>query len=166
MSLVAATRFAERTSLVSAALGDFSGVTGCGATGEHVDRLPTAPSFTDEQAYFDYLGAAVPSYETTVALAGPQSVKLGEDTVFVLRANDHFQDISISGLQRTVEGNSLMLCRIALSHRVILSTDLQWTYLVRAKNLVGSNTVRLILQRAKPITDAGPILALLEDDNA
>lgn len=155
-------------SLVSAALGDFSGETGCGGGGsaQYVDRLPTARSFDTEQEYFDYMGAAVPTLAATTAQAAPQSVTLAGDTVLVLKDNEHFRQISAGAQGRVVEGTASVLCRVARRNRIILSTDMQWTYLVIEKNLVGTNTVQLSLRRALPITNREPIQQLLEGDNA
>jgi hypothetical protein len=155
-------------SLVSAALGDFSGVTGCGGGGsaQYVDRLPTAPSFDDEQEYFDYLGAEVPTLAATTAQAAPQSITIAGDQVFILKADEHFTQVSATALERVVQGAASVLCRVARSHRVIISTDMNWTYLVVEKNLTGSNTVRVSLRRAVPITNPDPIRQLLEGDNA
>jgi hypothetical protein len=153
-------------SLVSTALGDFSGASGCEGSALYVDRLPTAPSFDDEQEYFDYLGAEVPTLAAVTAQAAPQILNLAGDTVFVLKLEDHFRQISAGAHDRLIEGAAMFLCRVARSHRVILSTDMAWTYLVMEKNLVGSNTVRLSLRRARPITNPEPIQQLLEGDNA
>jgi hypothetical protein len=153
-------------SLVSAALGDFAGATACGGSATYVDRLPSAPSFHDEQEYFDYLGAPVPSFTATTAQAVPQAVNLAGDTVFVLKSDEHFRQLSASTQDRVVEGTASVLCRVARSHRVIISTDMAWTYLVVEKSLVGSSTVRLSLRRARPIINPEPIQQLLEGDNA
>lgn len=153
-------------SLVSTALGDFSGASGCDGSALYVDRLPTARPFTDEQDYFDYLGATVPSLTATTAQAAPQTLNLAGDTVFVLKADEHFRQISASGQERSIEGRASVLCRVARNHRVILSTDMAWTYLVVDKNLAGSNVVRLSLRRARPITNVEPIQQILGGDNA
>jgi hypothetical protein len=153
-------------SLVSTALGDFSGSSGCEGSALYVDRLPTARGFTDEQDYFDYLGAAVPTLAATTAQATPQTLNLAGDTVFVLKSDEHFRQISASGLERSVEGRASILCRVARNHRVILSTDMAWTYLVVEKNLSGANAVRLSLRRARPITNVEPIQQILGGDNA
>jgi hypothetical protein len=132
----------------------------------YVDRLPKAPAFTDEQAYFDYFGAAVPSLTAAGAAAAPQAVTLAGDTVFILKSGEHFESVSVAERERSVQGKTLTLCRIARNHRVILSTDLNWTYLVIGKDLVGPSTVRLSLRRARPITNVEPIETLFGGDDA
>jgi hypothetical protein len=152
-------------SLVCAALGDGASAAECRASALYVDRLPRAPRITDEQEYFDYLGARVP----TLAGRGdstPQTVTLAGDTVFVLKQAEHFSNVSSGHQERAVDGRASVLCRVARNHRVILSDDLSWTYLVVEKTLVGSNTVRLSLRRARPISNVGPIQELLGDDDA
>jgi hypothetical protein len=127
----------------------------------YVDRLPTAPSFTDEESYFEYLGAAVPSLSSLSTVAAPQTVTLAGDKVFVLKAVEHFQEISTDVLERLIQGKTYTLCRVARNHRVILSTDMMWTYLVTRKEVTGPDAVRLTLRRARPITNSEPIEALL-----
>jgi hypothetical protein len=153
-------------SLVSAALGDAATVADCGASAMYVDRLPAAPSFTDEQKYFDYLGAPVPAPSVADGSTLPQAITLAGDTVFILKAGEHIEQISASTLERRVKGDTRILCRVARNHRVILSTDRKWTYLVDGKNLVGSNTVELLLRRARPITNMEPIEILFGGENA
>lgn len=153
-------------SLVNAALGDSTTAADCGGSAMYVDRLPTAPSFTKEQAYFDYLGAAVPNVMAARSTMAPKAVMLAGDTVFILKAGEHFDPISANGLERSIHGNTLVLCRIARNHMVILTTDLSWTYRVVGKDLAGSNTVKLSLRRARPITNIEPIERLLGGDDA
>lgn len=152
--------------LVSTALGDFSQASVCNGSALYVDRLPTAPSFDDEQEYFAYLGATVPSLAATTSQAAPQSLNLAGDTVFVLKSGEHFKQISVDGRECSVQGMASILCRVARNHRVILSTDMAWTYLVVEKLLVESNVVRLSLRRARPITNGEPIQQILGGDNA
>ena len=147
-------------SLVSVALGDPTSLTNCGVSAMYVDRLPTAPALTDEQAYFDYLGAAVPSLKAAGATATPQSVALGGDIVFVLKSGEHFESVSADHRERVIQGKTLTLCGVARNHRVILSTDVNWTYLVVGKEIAGPTTVRLSLRRARPITNIEPIETL------
>jgi hypothetical protein len=153
-------------SLISVSLGDSSSPSDCRGSAMYVDRLPTAPSFTEEQAYFDYLGAPVTNLRTISSAATPQTLTLAGDMVFVLKSGEHFKQVSVDVLERQVEGKTFTLCRIARNHRVILSTDLMWTYLVTGKDLIGPDTVRLSLRRARPITNTGPIEAILGGENA
>ena len=119
----------------------------------------------DEQDYFDYLGAPVAAL---ASLAGDalQTVTVAGDAVFVLRDGEHFTKVSSSHQERTVEGSTSVLCRIARGHRVILSDDHAWTYLVIGKIIAGPNSVQLSLRRARPITNMGPIQELLGGDDA
>jgi hypothetical protein len=148
-------------SLISVSLGDAKAPSECDGTGLYVDRLPVAPPFTDEQEYFDYLGARVTNLRTAARAPSPRTVTLSGDTVFVLKAGEHFEQMSAGPFERQVQGKAWVLCRIARNHRVILSNDLTWTYLVLGKELMGSDTVQLSLRRARPITKAGPIEMLL-----
>jgi len=152
-------------SLVSVCLGDSTTPSECKGSAMYVDRLPTAPSFTDEQSYFDYLGASVSSIGMTGTAAVPKIVKLAGDTVFVLKSGEHFEPVSAGAFERQVQGKTYTLCSVARNHRVILSTDLMWTYLVTGKDLIGPDTVRLTLRRARPITNTEPIEALLGGEN-
>jgi hypothetical protein len=154
----------EYLSVVSAALGDSTLPTECGAGASYIDRLPAAPSFLDEQSYFDYLGATVPGLASASDPNAPRRITVGGDTVFVLGPTQ-FDHASIEGTQASVAGKIATFCRIARRHRVILSTDLQWTYSVVDKELVGPNTVRLLLRRSRPIVNQDPIQILLGGDD-
>jgi hypothetical protein len=153
-------------SLISVALGDSLTPTDCAASAMYVDRLPTAPSFEDEQAYFDYLGAAVTGLREVTSAAAPQTVRLAGDTVFVLKEQEHFEGVTATAMERTIRGKTSVLCRIARNHRVILSSDTMWTYLVTGKDTIGADTVRLSLRRARPISNIEPIETLLGGENA
>lgn len=153
-------------SLASVALGDSLTPGECSGSALYVDRLPTAPTFHDEQSYFDYLGGPVLSLSTTTTTVAPQTITLAGDSVFVLKLNEHFEPVSTNVLNRTIRGKTYILCRIARNHRVILSSDKMWTYLVSGKDAVGSDTVQLSLRRARPITNVDPIETLLGGEGA
>jgi hypothetical protein len=153
-------------SLISVALGDSLATGDCAVSAHYVDRLPTGPAFDDEQAYFDYLGAAVTGLRAVARTAAPQTVTLAGDTVFVLKEGEHFESLTATALERTIRGSTHVLCRIARNHRVILSSDTSWTYLVTGKDAVGAERVRLSLRRARPISNIEPIEALLGEENA
>jgi hypothetical protein len=153
-------------SLISVSLGDSAAPSECNGNAMYVDRLPTAPSFTDEQSYFDYLGASVPNVAARTTATVPQTLILAGDTVFILKPGEHFEAVSSGVSERQVQGRTYALCRIARNHRVILSNDLTWTYLVTGKDLLRSDTVRLSLRRARPITNSEPIEVLLRGENA
>jgi hypothetical protein len=131
-----------------------------------VDRLPTAPTFDNEQSYFDYLGAPVSSLLAVSKAAAPKTVNLAGDTVFVLKQGEHFEPVATDVLQRSIRGKTYVLCSIARNHRVILSSDKMWTYLVTAKAATGADTVQLSLRRARPISNIDPIETLLGGENA
>lgn len=147
--------------LVSRALGDSNHSEGCASSAYYVDRLPKAPSFVEEQAYFDYLGATVTDFDSSHTATEPSVISLAGDTVFVLRDGEHFRPIEIAEREFSIEGSTAVFCRIARNHRVILSTDMHWTYLVCDKSLTGPGTVKLSLRRGRPITSAEPLEALL-----
>jgi len=153
-------------SMVSVALGDSVSPSECAGSALYVDRLATAPSFDDEQSYFDYLGAAVSTFASATTAAAPQTITLAGDTVFVLKLSEHFEAVATSALERSIRGKTYILCRIARNHRVILSSDKMWTYLVTGKDVVDSETVQLSLRRARPISNIEPIEMLLGKDNA
>jgi len=143
-------------SLISTALGDSSTAAGCRSSALYVDRLPTAPRHSDEQEYFAYLGATVQTLAATMGATAPTAVTVAGDTVFILKSGSQFEEITNSGHERIIQGSSSVLCVLARSHRVIISTDLAWTYLVTGKNLVGPDKVQLVLRRARPITNVEP----------
>ena len=153
-------------SLVSLALGDSTDPNNCDASAMFVDRLPSAPTFTDEDAYFDYLGAEVPSLAAAQDMAAPKAIAFHGDTVFVLKSGKHFDSVAEAERERTIQGDTLTLCKIARNHLVILSTDVNWTYRVVGKAQASSTTVRLILRRARPITNIEPIEPLFGDNDA
>jgi hypothetical protein len=154
----------EYLSVVSAALGDSTLPTECGASASYVDRLPTAPSFLDEQSYFDYLGASVPDLVSAGDENAPRRITDGDGTVFIL-GPAQFDRASIAATEPCVEGKMATFCRIARGHRVILSIDLQWTYRVVGKEQVDQYTVRLLLRRSRPIVKQEPIQILLGGDD-
>lgn len=153
-------------SLISVALGDSIAPSECLGSALYVDRLPSAPSFEDEQSYFDYLGAPVPSVSTATAASVPQTIKLAGDIVFILKLTEHFEPITTNVLERTIQGKTHILCRIARNHRVILSSEKMWTYLVTGKDVISADTVKLSLRRARPITNIEPIEVILGGENA
>jgi hypothetical protein len=156
----------EYLALVSVALGDSLSTTDCAVSALYVDRLPTAPAFDDEQAYFDYLGAPVTGLRAVSRAASPQAVTLAGDTVFVLKEGEHFEGLAATALERTILGKTHILCRIARTHMVILSSDKTWTWRVTGKDVVGADTVRLSLRRARPISNIEPIETLLGGEDA
>lgn len=137
----------------------------CSDPGQYVSRMPLPPTFTrgQEKAYFDYVGAAVPSMESSVtatSLAVP-SLPYGSDSVSILTEVHHYAITS----QGHLEGDIATLCRIGRNQRVIFSHDLKFTYRVKNKQRTADGKIRLVVSRSKPITRPEPILPyLIEDD--
>lgn len=152
--------------LISAALGDPLASDQCSVSALYVDRLPNAPTLTDENSYFEYLGAPVALLQDLSAAVSPQVLTISGDTVFVLKVGEHIELVSSSGLERKIRGNPHILCRIARNHRVIVSADRMWTYLVTGKDLAQGGSVILTLRRARPISNASPIDTLLGGEDA
>ena len=153
-------------SLVNAALGDVATPSGCRSSALYVDRLPTAPRQATEHQYFDYLGAPVPTLASIKAAAAPHALTIAGDTVFILKTGNHYRELATAATEKTIDGRASVLCFLARKHRVILSTDLLWTYIVIGKDIVGADSVKLTLRRARPITNIEPIQELLGDDDA
>lgn len=146
---------------ITKALGDSTPSSQCEVSANYVDRLPAAPSFSNEEAYFEYLGAVVPSAAAMEAREAPANYIIAGDTVFILKHGEHFELISGPGGETVIEGSPLTFCRIATNHRVVLSVDLAWTYIVTNKDLTGSHSIRLTLRRARPISNVEPIQMII-----
>ncbi|MBB5060763.1 hypothetical protein HDF16_005499 [Granulicella aggregans] len=156
----------ELLPLVSAALGDRTTLSDCAASALYVDRLPTAPTFTDEQAYFQYLGATVPTLAGVAAASAPQILDLAGDKVLLLKIGEHVERGEQAGNQVSVRGRLWVLCQVARGQRVILSTDTRWSYLVLTKDLINSDTVEVSLRKARPITNIRLIEELFGGEDA
>jgi hypothetical protein len=147
--------------LIATALGDVPQSGGCATSASYVDRLPAAPILSDEESYFAYLGAPVVTLASLSSISALQTVSLSGDTVFILESDKHFIHVESSKTQNVIKGQIHTLCRIARNHRIILSTDLAWTYLVIDKVAAGTGEILLTLRRARPIVNSEPIQALL-----
>lgn len=147
--------------LIATALGDLPQSGDCATSASYIDRLPAAPAFDDEEAYFAYLGAPVVTLASLSSVSSPQTVSLSGDTVFLLESSKHFTLAQTTKNQIVIKGQIHTLCRIARNHRIILSTDLAWTYIVIDKAAVGTGEILITLRRARPIVNAEPIQALL-----
>lgn len=136
----------------------------CSDSGAFIERMPSAPDFGgDEDAYFEYLGAAVgPVEEVAGASEGPRLMPFGQGTVAVLRP----------GADYTAQGDDVIVgpigcvCRLAREQRVILAHDLSRTYKVLDKHRRTDGLVEVRVRRARPISDPTPIEAFLQEDNA
>jgi hypothetical protein len=153
-------------SLVNAALGDISALAGCRTSALYVDRLPAAPRHAGEHEYFNYLGAEVSPLASITRAAAPRTLTIAGDTVFILKTGDHYRELAASSAEKAIQGRASELCFLARNHRVILSTDLAWTYIVIGKDLAGADSVKLTLRRGRPITNTDPIQQLLGEDDA
>jgi hypothetical protein len=119
--------------------------------------MPAARDFTDdEEGYFEYLGAAVPSLGDAAA-AHVGTVTLEGDSVPVLQLGRHYQQVSAAAIQ----GPVAVLCRLMEGQRLILSHDLSRSFIVQAKELTDNGQVLVSVRRARPITSVGPIRELL-----
>jgi hypothetical protein len=147
--------------LINAALGDLPHNGECANTAPYIDRLPVAPAFGDEESYFAYLGANVPSYSSLADISLPQTLSLSGDTVFVLQEGKHFTVVETVKNWRTIKGQIHAMCRIARNHRMILSTDLAWSYIVIDKAATDTGEILITLRRAGPIVKIEPIQAML-----
>jgi len=134
----------------------------CDDDSRFVARMPQAPDFSgDEQGYFDYLGARVdpvpaPTGEDQVPFA-----TLSGGAVAVLSQGVHYALVEAN----SIAGSIQHLCALALRQRVILSHDLDWSYVVDNKARTGPDELLVTIRRGRPITDTGSILPLLRRDN-
>lgn len=137
----------------------------CSDPGQYVSRMPLPPVFTrgQEKEYFDYVGAVVPSMESSVRatnVAVP-SLPYGSDSVSILTEVHHY-NITPQG---HLEGDIATLCRLGRNQRIIFSHDLKYTYRLKDKQRTAIGKIRLVVNRSKPITRAEPILPYLIEDN-
>lgn len=141
--------------LVDRALGSAIKGTECDETADLVRRMPRAPTFGDEDAYFTYLGAEVPAMPSATETA--TTIVMGGQVVRVLRVG---RDCQRDG-PTEISGSVTVLCALAREQRVILSDDLERSYLVEDKQRrAGGVTVRL--RRARQISDSEVVRAVLE----
>lgn len=153
-------------SIIGAALGDRSSPDGCAGTALYIERLPTAPALPSEVDYFDYLGAKVPNFSTATTAATPHTITFAGDTVFLLKITEHYNPLPTSSPEILISGSPFVLCHIARNHRIILSEDMAWTYLVVDKAITGPDRVTLSIRRARPITNPQPLHEIFGGENA
>ncbi len=131
---------------------------GCATQASLMQRMPSAPSPPDEQTYFDYVGAEVPSLanaQASAEAAAAPIVEYGGEVVFLLTEGRHFTRVD----DRQIVGPVHALCVLALERRVIVSDDLQRTCMVEHKELTG-NEIVVRLRPARPILDHDYVAAL------
>lgn len=132
----------------------------CATGGLAIARLPAAPTFNDENEYFSYLGAPVTPMGIHVA-ASLTSVVMQGERVFFLSEGTNYKTLD----NQNIVGPVASLCQLARGQRIILSHDEDWTYLVVSKDLVDANVVKILLQRARPISNIQVIRRLREEIN-
>lgn len=131
---------------------------GCAAQASLMQRMPAAPTHGDEQSYFNYMGAAVTPLAEAQAhaeAAAAPTVEYGGEAVFLLTEGQHFT----RGETNHIVGPVHALCVLAEERRVILSDDLQRTYMVEHKELAG-NEVVVRIRPARPIIDPDYVMSL------
>lgn len=131
---------------------------GCATQASLMQRMPAAPTHADEQSYFNYIGAPVTPLATARAHAeavAASTVEYGGKSVFLLTEGQHFTH----GEANHIVGPVHALCLLAEERRVILSDDLQWTYMVEHKELAG-NEVVVRIRQARPIMDPDYVMSL------
>jgi hypothetical protein len=148
--------------LIDLALGDQINEAECDGGTRFVTRMPKAPEFADdEQAYFDYLGAAVPSMTAATPDVPVIHTTLGGGSVAILTQAAHY----IVPEPLRIRGEVRNLCKLAKGQRVILSHDLAWSYIVEEKVRSNATDITVRLRQARPITNPQPIQALLEGNS-
>tara|TARA_Y100000310_G_scaffold249848_1_gene255987 strand:+ start:320 stop:928 length:609 start_codon:yes stop_codon:yes gene_type:complete len=115
------------------------------------------PGFADERAYFDYLDA--PVAQRPVADHDLEYVSIEDSPVAFLRQGTHYELRAAN----TLSGRMRPLCQLRTTQRVILSHDLQWSYLVQAKRRTGADTLEVDLRRGRPISNPGPLRRYLKE---
>jgi hypothetical protein len=148
--------------LIDLALGSQINEAECDGGTRFVSRMPKAPDFAgDEQAYFDYLGAVVPSLAAATPAVPVIHTTLGGGSVAILKQVTHFTMLEAM----RIRGEVRYLCKLAKGQRVILSHDLGWSYIVEDKARTSATDIMVTLRRGRPITNPQPIQDLLEDNS-
>jgi hypothetical protein len=132
--------------------------TGCARQAALVDRMPAAPDYSQEREYFDYVGAPViplAEAQAQVEAAAAPAVEYGGEVVFLLSEGQHFIRID----DQHIVGPVHSLCVLAEERRVIVSDNLDRTYMVEHKELAG-NQVTVRLRQARPIIDRDYVAGL------
>jgi hypothetical protein len=150
----------EYHDLVNLALGPAPSIAAnCTPKLHSLGRMPAAPDYLDdEQAYWDYVGAAVPSFNAASAVPAEAvpTIEQGGETVYLLTQGQHFDRIDPKHIQGPVQA----LCMLVVDDRVIVSYDLESTYKVEDKQLVPGGRVQVRLRQARPVIDKAYVLSL------
>jgi hypothetical protein len=145
-------------SLVDLALGGVDTTDGCTDMARILARMPAAPNFDgEEEAYFDYLGREVGPIPDLDQVTRLREVVFEGGTVAVLEVGSDYDAIT----NGEIHGPISSLCRLAAEQRVILSHDLEFSYIVEDKVREPSGSIAVAVRRARPISDPAPVLSVL-----
>ena len=150
--------------LVDLALGGSKAAGECddGVGASHfIQRMPTAPTFKDEQSYFDYLGAPVPPIPTPSSTNPLPEISFEGGVVPVLRHHEEYEVVD----SLVIRGELPRLCKLARGQRVILTHDLARSFILEDKKRESESDLLLTVRKARPITNPQPVLELLEQTN-
>jgi len=148
--------------LIDSAIGSDAVPRNCSDDSRFVARMPQAPDFSgDEQGYFEYLGARVDPIPAATAETRIPFASLSGGAVAVLSKGVHYALVEAN----KITGSIQHLCSLALRQRVIVSHDLDWSYVVEKKARTGPDEILVTIRRGRPITGIGSILPLLRRDN-
>lgn len=132
---------------------------GCGVAVPLIQRMPVAPIFDDEQAYFDHLGATVlplSNAQKQASINGLSAKDYAGEAVYFLIKGTHFN--RIDGQQ--IVGPIHLLCKLMPEQRIVVDDDLANTYLVDGKTLSAGGQVTVHIRRARRILDAAYVKSL------
>ncbi len=134
----------------------------CGDSVSAIGRLPSAPDFASEESYFDYIGALVPERNNPAEHKAFPTISVGGDMVAILKEGEHFNH----GETGVITGSVVVLCRLSVGQRLVLSSDQRWTYFVKAKQLITADTLSVQIRRGRPIIDHSVFSTILEGGDA
>jgi hypothetical protein len=135
--------------VVELAFGGSATSLDCDAASRYIARMPKAPIFGDERQYFDYLGAKVATANTAQGTSLPQAPFEG-GLVVVLTEGTHYERRS----DLLIVGQLALLCSLGRGQRLVLSHDLEWSYIVLDKTRIGSNELGITIRRGRPISNS------------
>ncbi len=147
----------DALSLIDIALNVNTGSLDCDGDVSFVSRMPQAPVFPYEQAYFDYLGATVPDLGTFSNAAQP-SILISGSSVAILKPETHYTVQSPT----QIIGPISRLCRLGRGQRIILGHSLGRSFIVENKTRHGASEIVVTVRRAVPITNQQMVQDILE----
>jgi hypothetical protein len=143
--------------LVTDSMGGAIGRPDCEEAASFLTRMPSAPKITDEKEYFEYLGAPVtPLVELNSNLA---AIPFNYKEYSVLKEGTHYTIVDSS----TIRGNINQLCKVAVKQKVILSHNLEFSYIIEAKVRRADGEIDVKVRSARPITNQAVLTQYLED---